>query len=264
MQKNWRYQRFLKSTVIGSLLAFLPMAARCQNEISASTPPAAELAVDLKSLALSLSQLQSQVQSLNAQMTELHRSQQEALAEAGQLRAELNRTREQLLAKAGGNVEEGAAGREASAVPSPASSMAGASVFASASSSSPQQGQTSDDLSQTSLQQRISRLEDDQELLNDKIIEQSQTKVESGSKYRVRLSGIVLLNTAVTRGAVDNLDFAQIAQPEATAGVTGAFSGSLRQSQIGIEAFGPDIAGARTSANVKFDFAGGFARHSQW
>ena len=40
-------------------------------------------------------------------------------------------------------------------------------------------------------------------------------------------------------------------------GTSGAFAGSLRQSQIGIEVFGPDVAGAHTSANVKFDFAGG-------
>ena len=41
-------------------------------------------------------------------------------------------------------------------------------------------------------------------------------------------------------------------------GSSGTFGGSLRQSQIGLEAFGPTIAGARTSANVQFDFAGGF------
>ena len=82
--------------------------------------------------------------------------------------------------------------------------------------------------------------------------------MESGSKYRVRLSGIVLLNTGITRGSVDNLDFPQIATPPDNSGTSGSFSGSLRQSQIGIEAFGPDIAGARTSANIRFDFAGGF------
>ena len=37
-----------------------------------------------------------------------------------------------------------------------------------------------------------------------------------------------------------------------------SFGGSLRQTQIGLEAFGPDMAGAHTSADLKFDFAGGF------
>jgi len=105
----------------------------------------------------------------------------------------------------------------------------------------------------------VTKLEDNQELTDAKVLEQSQTKVESGSKYRVRLSGIILLNAFETRGAVDNLDFPQFATPPAAPGTDGAFAGSLRQSQIGIEVFGPDVAGAHTSANVKFDFAGGQA-----
>ena len=32
----------------------------------------------------------------------------------------------------------------------------------------------------------------------------------------------------------------------------------LRQSEIGLEVFGPTVAGAKTSADVQFDFAGGF------
>jgi hypothetical protein len=32
----------------------------------------------------------------------------------------------------------------------------------------------------------------------------------------------------------------------------------LRQTEIGLEIFGPTVAGARSSANVQFDFAGGF------
>ena len=189
----------------------------------------------------SVNQLQSQVQALGSQMTDMRAAQQQALLEAEQLRAELNRTREQLGAKTA------SANQAYEPLPAPPPSSSSASVAAN--------GQQ---LPEASLQERISKLEDEESLLNDKIIEQSQTKVESGSKYRVRLSGIVLLNTAVTRGNVDNLDFPQIATPPDASRSSGSFSGSLRQSQIGIEAFGPDIAGARTSANVKFDFAGGF------
>lgn len=93
-----------------------------------------------------------------------------------------------------------------------------------------------------------------------KINDQYQTKIESGSKYRLRLSGIVLLNLFENRGTVDNLDFPEVAlsrkanQPNAS---PGAFAGTLRQSQIRVQAFGPDIAGARTSADVNLDFAGG-------
>ncbi len=238
MQKIRRPQIDLRVFVTAVLLILSPSAAKCQN--AEATPPSIELAAELKSLIASVSQLQSQMQALNSQITEMRAAQQQAVLEAEQLRAELNRTREQLSAKT--------ASTDPALDQAPMQSPSSSSVSVPASSRQPD----------VSWQQRISKLEDDQGLMNDKIIEQSQTKVESGSKYRVRLSGIVLLNHRVTRGSVDNLDFAQIATPPDNSGTSGSFSGSLRQSQIGIEAFGPDIAGARTSASVRFDFAGGF------
>jgi regulator of replication initiation timing len=240
MHRIRRPQKHLRMLVPAVLWILSPSPAKCQD--GAAPPAAIDVAAELKSVVASVNQLQSQMQTLNSQMTELRASQQQAVLEAKQLRAELKQTREQLTAKT--------ASTNQASEPAPAEPLSSSSVSASTSS------QQSPDVS---WQQRISKLEDDQGLMNDKIIEQSQTKVESGSKYRVRLSGIVLLNAGVTRGSVNNLDFAQIATPApVNSGTSGSFSGSLRQSQIGIEAFGPDIAGARTSANVKFDFAGGF------
>ena len=256
MQTNRRSQLHLKAIAMATLLAFLPLLATCQNTASAPAAISPELAADIKALVASVNHLQLQVETLNSQMSELRNAQQDTLREAEQLRAELNQTREQLAAKTGSAPEFYTAGpaiSQASSASIPPSSFSSSSWEASGTLP-----QSAGDSSNGDLQQRISKLEDDQELMNDKIVEQSQTKVESGSKYRVRLSGLVLLNTAVTRGSVDNLDIPQIAVPPEAPGVAGSFSGSIRQSQIGIETFGPDIAGARTSANVKFDFAGGF------
>src|SRR6202158_3685768 len=128
-----------------------------------------------------------------------------------------------------------------------------AGQLASASSSTPPQSQTPED--------RIAKLEEGQDVMEGKINDQYQTKVESGSKYRLRLSGIVLLNLFENRGTVDNEDFPSLAEslqanePNASPGI---FGGTLRQSQIRLQAFGPDVAGARTSADINFDFAGGF------
>jgi hypothetical protein len=257
MQTNRRSQLHFKAIAMATLLAFLPLFVRCQNSTTAPAPVSPELAADIKALVVSVNHLQSQVETLNSQMSELRKAQQDALRETEQLRAELNETREQLAAKPGGAPALNVA-RPATSQASSASVPSSSSSSSEASATWPPQVQPAYESSKGDLQQRISKLEDDQELMNDKIIEQSQTKVESGSKYRVRLSGLVLLNTAVTRGSVDNLDIPQIAVPPEAPGVRGSFSGSLRQSQIGIETFGPDIAGARTSANVKFDFAGGF------
>src|SRR4029077_9292163 len=106
---------------------------------------------------------------------------------------------------------------------------------------------------------RISRLEEDQQLAENKLRDQYQTKVESSSKYKLRLSGIVLFNAFTNRGFVNNQDFPSLALEREDDDPKGTFGASLRQSQIGIQAFGPEIAGAHTSADVNFDFAGGFA-----
>jgi hypothetical protein len=256
MQKKRRFQLHFELIAMTALFAFLPLEARCQDAATSPTPASTEMAADIKALVASVNRLQSQVEILNSQMSELRNAQQDALRGAEQLRTELNKTREELEAKTSSTPALYEA-RPASSQVSP-TSVPYSSSLSSASASSPGQAQSPDDSSHGDLQQRVSKLEEDQGLMNDKIVEQSQTKVESGSKYRVRLSGLVLLNTAVTRGSVDNLDVPQIAVPPEAPGVAGSFSGSLRQSQIGIETFGPDIAGARTSANVKFDFAGGF------
>ena len=111
---------------------------------------------------------------------------------------------------------------------------------------------------QQGTEERMARFEEDLSLANSKIEEQSQTKVESSSKYRVRLSGLAVFNLFTNRGTVDNEDIPQIATPQGPLDSAGTFGGTVRQSQIGLDAFGPDIAGAHTSAEVRFDFAGGF------
>ncbi|MGB9255661.1 MAG: hypothetical protein WCC25_12560, partial [Candidatus Korobacteraceae bacterium] len=108
------------------------------------------------------------------------------------------------------------------------------------------------------LEQRLGSVEEQQQLLSGKVDEQYQTKVESASKYRVRLSGIVLFNLFGNSGSVDNLDVPTWAQPGTPGVPSGAAGGTLLQSIIGLEAFGPDLWGAHTSANVNFDFGGGF------
>src|SRR5215469_1211773 len=109
---------------------------------------------------------------------------------------------------------------------------------------------------------RVSKLEDDVRLLSGKVDDQYQTKVESASKYRMRLSGIALFNAFANRGSVDSIDVPQQALMPGTLGQNGSVGATLRQSQIGLEVFGPEWQGARVDANVNFDFAGGFPNTS--
>jgi hypothetical protein len=67
-----------------------------------------------------------------------------------------------------------------------------------------------------------------------------------------------LLNLFHNRGSVDNLDFPTYATASSFYGSRPAFGATLRQSEIGFEVFGPELAGAKTSGEVQFDFGGGF------
>jgi FtsZ-binding cell division protein ZapB len=186
MQTNRRSQLHFKAIAIAMLFAFLPFLARCQNPATAPAAISPELDADIKALVASVNHLQLQVETLNSQMSELRNAQQDTLREAEQLRTELNQTREQLAAKTGSAPEFYTAGpaiSQASSASIPPSSFSSSSWDASG--TFPPKAQSAGDSSKGDLQQRISKLEDDQELMNDKIIEQSQTKVESGSKYRV-------------------------------------------------------------------------------
>jgi len=108
----------------------------------------------------------------------------------------------------------------------------------------------------SSTDQRLAAVEEEQELLKAKVNEQYQSKVESASKYRIRLSGIVLLNAFNNQGVVDNIDVPTLAgyRTPLSSGSAGA---TLRQSELGVEGFGPTLAGARTSADLQLDFGGG-------
>jgi len=210
--------------IVGCGLSIWPQAAVAQS------PPASN------GVSTAVQDLQQQVSELRAAVAEIR-------SEAAQYRAETAELRRELRAMRGqpGSVEP---------APSTGSyASAGATVGAS-SEVSPRPAVPSDPLPD-----RVSALEETTQLLNSKLNDQYQSKVESASKYRIRLSGIVLLNLFSNRGQTDNADFpAYVTGPNQG----GNFGATLRQSEIGIEAFGPTVAGAKTSANLQADFAGGF------
>ena len=178
----------------------------------------------------SLHDLQTEVSELKSLLVQMREEVAQARAETTELRRELQASREP--ANGPGAFAENRPGTSAM--------------------SQPQAGE------QQTIAQHLAKLEEDQQLLAAKVDDQYQTKVESASKYRIRFSGIVLLNLFATRGAVDNQDFPALAVAPGALVPGAAVGGSLRQSQFGFEAFGPEIAGARTTADIQFDFGGGF------
>ncbi len=106
--------------------------------------------------------------------------------------------------------------------------------------------------------ERLDKVEENQQLLEAKVNDQYQTKVESSSKYRVKLSGLALLNLYGNQGTVDNVDLPNLAMERGPLGSSGSVGATVRQSQLGLQVMGPKLGGARTSADVQIDLFGGF------
>ncbi len=90
-----------------------------------------------------------------------------------------------------------------------------------------------------------------QAMQESQITTQEQSKVESESRYPVKVTGLLLLNGFVNTGAVDMAATPTVALPGS--GSTGA---SVRQTVLGIDATGPHLFGARSYADLRVDFGG--------
>ncbi|RXH54188.1 hypothetical protein GRAN_4839 [Granulicella sibirica] len=98
---------------------------------------------------------------------------------------------------------------------------------------------------------KIDDLREQQEIQQAEIATHEQSKVESASKYSLKLTGLLLFNGFVNTGGVDTPDTPTISSPGA--GSTGA---SMRQTMLGFYATGPHIFGASSFADLHIDFYG--------
>jgi regulator of replication initiation timing len=204
---------------------FLVVGFICAGSVTALAQQAASAASE-PDLADSIRQLREQVQELRSAVSEVKSEAAEYRAQNQELRKELESMR-----------------NSSNAAQNPPSENSSATQPA---------------VSNASTEQRVSALEETNQVTQSELRTLYQTKVESASKYRVRLSGMVLLNLFHDRGAVDNLDVPTYSSSFGPYGLTPTFGGTLRQSELGLEVFGPELAGAKTRGQVQLDFGGGF------
>ena len=107
------------------------------------------------------------------------------------------------------------------------------------------------------LRTAVDHLQEQDDILQSQVKVHEQTKIESSSKYPVKLSGLILFNTYVNDGAVDNIDLPILALSRTADIAHGSFAGSMRQTILGLTARGPQAWGARSTADIHFDFFGG-------
>jgi hypothetical protein len=210
------------------LLAAGPASRAQESTASPGSPQEA-------SLKDSVRQLQVQIQELQAAVREIRSESERYRAETVELKQQLQVTLDKL----------NTVGR----MPAPGAREAAPAVAASAGA---------DSAASQTINDRVAKLEEDQQLLEGKVDEQSQTRIETASKYHMRLSGIVLMDLFSNTGNVDHIENPSVAlatNPTGTGANTGgSFGATLRQSQLALEIFGPSVAGAKTSANFVADF----------
>lgn len=214
---------FIRFLWLALLLAWPPAGFAQQAGNDGSTPQSSGQPSDLQQVLTEIQKLRGEINELRVEVNQLRTQQQASQTESADLNKQLIAAKAQVAALTATNAGTAAPASENSDVV-----------------------------------ERVSRLEENQQMTDQKLAVHEQSKVESGSKYRLRLSGILLASVFGNEGTVDNIDFPQLAEPQQFLFNNHSFGGSVRQSQITLQAFGPDIAGARASADLQFDFAGGF------
>src|SRR5262249_23039508 len=214
------------------MFAAVALLALCMVSASSQAPESVAPARE-PSLSESVRQLQLQIQQLQSAVQEIRQESEHYREETMELRRELEATRKKLDAfdHAPGTLAD----------------------TASAQLKSPPAGETPASQQRdekTGLATRVDKLEEDQQLLDARVTEQYQTKVESASKYRVRLSGMLLFNLFSNSGYVDHLEVPGVALPsnpsQTGANTGGSFAATYRQSPFGLEGYGPTLAGHST------------------
>jgi hypothetical protein len=103
----------------------------------------------------------------------------------------------------------------------------------------------------------VGALREQEDMQQTEIAVHEQTKVESESKFPVKLTGLVLMNFFSNSSGVD-----VVQSPTVAANGSGTTGLSLRQSVFGLDARGPHLFGGTSAADVRVDFFGGLSEGS--
>lgn len=106
----------------------------------------------------------------------------------------------------------------------------------------------------TALNEAVGQIKDEQEITQTQVATLEQTKVQSRSRYPVTLTGLVLFNSYVVDGSVDNPTLPLIALNRGTYYPHHSLGATFNQTELGVNATGPTIWNARSAAQIVADF----------
>jgi hypothetical protein len=251
IRKMTRGSELLCSVMLAGVMA-CTTSGLAQEAANRTEPPS--LSSGTESLNDSVRELSEQVRELQAAVADMRSDWQRAHAETVELRRELDEIRRGEVRT---EAMQNAVLRPAMVKPATTNSMPEANGGRNAIQNGTPQDEKQEQENQKKIDHAAS-LDEEYQLLSGKVDDQYQTKVESASKYRLRVSGIVLMNLVSNQGVVDSVDLPTLAYARPAGDSGGSFGATLRQSEIGFETFGPTVAGAKTKADLQLDLAGGF------
>jgi prefoldin subunit 5 len=176
-------------------------------------------------------ELERKLEAISSALAVTHQQLEQSQQEMEQLREELAQIKKLLAATQSGSVESSSSGSPVDAAKATAAA--------------------------------IETLQEQQQTIEAQVKVHDQTKVESSSKYPLHVTGLLLFNSFVNRGSVDNIDLPEVAlNNQSNTTGNGSAGATFRQTILGLQGYGPRIAGARTSADVDLDFFAGLAYSS--
>ncbi len=104
---------------------------------------------------------------------------------------------------------------------------------------------------------RVGDLRERQEMQQAEIATHEQAKVETESKYPLRLTGLILLNAFTNTGGVNAIQSSTVANDG-----QGSTGETFRQTVLGVDGWGPHLFGGTTRADVRADFFSGTSQSS--
>ena len=222
------------SVYVISVALLLPMVSTALAQSQSTQPPSMPVSngqsKPADSDAVRLADMEQRLSDVTRMLTQTQETLEKSSAEIQQLRTQLEALRAQMAPTANG--------RETTT--DMASSNAGQMASSSVSSGND-----------------IETMRDEQAAMQAEIKQHDQIKVETVSKYPLRVTGLALFNAFFNAGVVDNVELPTLALTRNPGSSHGSAGATMRQTVLTLQGTGPKLGGARSTAAISADFFGG-------
>ena len=107
------------------------------------------------------------------------------------------------------------------------------------------------------LRTSVVQLQERTDIVEAQVKQHDQSKVETSSKFPVRINGALLVTSIYNSATADNFNLPIVALPNQPYLPHGSLSESASQTMLGLDASGPHLWGAKSYADLSMDFWGG-------